>query len=545
MQRVLKYHLLLKELIKTTDKSNHEREGLEQALEAMLDLSLYVNELKRDHEGLQVIEEIQNSINDLKMPANTSLKDYGRFQKDGELKVLSHMDTRPRNRHIFLFDRVMLMCKAKIVDKLFWGDTYSFKDAILLGEYKIDDSPVGADKKPEKGAQRGWSYPFLMVKQDKSNAFSFFAKTGDQRDKWKDSVALALDNSNPAAGRNFIMHTFDKPRECDVCGKLLRGMFYQGYLCADSQKAVHKECIGKPFQTSPPRRPPRTDKPQHVVTKARAEKGYRGNPSPPSRLKPPLYFAKDDVLEVLVKTDENWWKGRFRGEEGHFPASYVTERKGNLQRKDSYLHTANGAFAPPQSPGTGQMESSLGHRGSLANIANLNAFPWYSGEMERATAQKVLDPLPDGTFLIRVTKNPTRQGELSLSIKYANAVRHIKVNRGEGGFYLAAHRFFTTVQELVDFYQANELADSFPEVCTTLKYPYKKVATNARVHCFAVAIYDYAATSTSQVTLQVGDRVKVLSKTGEDKGWWKGENLRTNRIGYFPLAYVEEEDEPC
>ena len=48
------------ELIKSTDKTSHERDGLEQALEAMLDLSVYVNELKRDHEGLQVIEEIQN-----------------------------------------------------------------------------------------------------------------------------------------------------------------------------------------------------------------------------------------------------------------------------------------------------------------------------------------------------------------------------------------------------------------------------------------------------------------------------------------------------
>jgi guanine nucleotide exchange factor VAV len=191
-----------------------------------------VNELKRDHEGLQVIEEIQNSINDLRMPPNTSLKDYGRFQKDGELKVLSHLESRQRRLHIFLFDKVMLMCKAKIVDKLIWGDTYSYKDAIVLGEYKIDDSPVGADKKQEKSTQRGWNFPFLMVKQDKTNAYTFFAKTADARDKWKEAVGLALDNSNPAAsaGRNFNLHTFDKPRECDVCGKLLRLETVQVYM---------------------------------------------------------------------------------------------------------------------------------------------------------------------------------------------------------------------------------------------------------------------------------------------------------------------------
>ncbi|GFN82808.1 hypothetical protein PoB_000931400 [Plakobranchus ocellatus] len=164
--------------------------------------------------------------------------------------------------------------------------------------------------------------------------------------------------------------------------------------------------------------------------------------------------------------------------------------------------------------------------------------------MERPKAQLALDPLRDGTFLIRVTNNPTRQGELSLSIKYDNAVRHIKVNRSpDGRFYLAEIRFFDSVQELVDYYQVTQLADSFPDVCTTLLHPYKRVVRDPRVIGYAIACYDYAATSTSQVTLRRSDRVAIHSKTGQDKGWWKGENLRTNRIGYFPLTYVEEEDD--
>lgn len=87
MQRVLKYHLLLKvsyirfppsshkhlthwlvslfilccqELIKQTDKNHPDRKSLERALDEMQDLSLYVNEVKRDNEALQLINEIQN-----------------------------------------------------------------------------------------------------------------------------------------------------------------------------------------------------------------------------------------------------------------------------------------------------------------------------------------------------------------------------------------------------------------------------------------------------------------------------------------------------
>ncbi len=32
----------------------------------------------------------------------------------------------------------------------FQGETYSFKDAIVLGEYKVDDSTVPNEKKGEK-----------------------------------------------------------------------------------------------------------------------------------------------------------------------------------------------------------------------------------------------------------------------------------------------------------------------------------------------------------------------------------------------------------
>jgi hypothetical protein len=39
------------------------------------------------------------------------------------------------------------------------------------------------------------------------------------------------DNTQPAAGKNFIMTTFSEPKVCDICGKLLRGVFFQGYKC--------------------------------------------------------------------------------------------------------------------------------------------------------------------------------------------------------------------------------------------------------------------------------------------------------------------------
>ncbi|XP_046365888.1 guanine nucleotide exchange factor VAV2-like isoform X3 [Haliotis rufescens] len=558
MQRVLKYHLLLRELIKNTDKSNPERIDLEKGLEAMQDLSLYVNEVKRDHEALQLIDEIQNSIVDLRMhlaklagqrptePANTSLKDYGRFQKDGELKVLSHMDSRVRNRgaaekrHIFLFDKVMLMCKAR-------GETYSFKDAIVLGEYKVDDSSVPNDKRTDK-----WNCPFIMVQKSQKMAFTFFAKTEDARQKWIEAIQMALENTQPSAGPNYVMQTFEKPRECDVCGKLLRGVFFQGYICQDTKKAVHKECIGKkpdikPLSPRPPRPSPQG------VTKARTTTAYTGTPPPNGHRA--LTFKTGETIDVVDQSDKTWWKGRHQGQEGFFPASYVQVSR--IARKDSYLDvTFPNRSSNPQLSDTPSSPPSGNSTHSYVNVTELKEKPWYVDEMDRDAAQAMLDQCPDGTFLIRKSISRIRLGAYSLSIKYANAVRHIKVNQNaESKFFLAEGRYFDSVPRLVSHYQQNSLRDSFPDVNTTLRIPIRNVnnegggtpsacrVSNPRILGYAIAVYDYAATSTTQVSLKSNDRIAVISKNGSDKGWWKGQNLRSLKIGYFPLAYVADDDE--
>ncbi|XP_013402148.1 guanine nucleotide exchange factor VAV2 [Lingula anatina] len=56
---------------------------------------------------------------------------------------------------------------------------------------------------------------------------------------------------------------------------------------------------------------------------------------------------------------------------------------------------------------------------------------------------------------------------------------------------------------------------------------------------YAVAIFEYAATETNQISLTEGDRIKIVSKQAKSRGWWKGE-LR-GKTGYFPCDYVKEE----
>ncbi|KAK3592790.1 hypothetical protein CHS0354_009234 [Potamilus streckersoni] len=562
MQRVLKYHLLLRELIKNTDKSSDDRKSLEVALDAMQDLSLYVNEVKRDNEALLLINEIQNSIVDLQMPPNTFLKDYGRLQKDGELKIRNHLDSRVRPRYLFLFDKVLLMGKSR-------GETYSFKEAIVLAEYKVDDSSTSKDRerKPDK-----WNCSFQLVKRDNKMAYTFFAKTEEMKRKWIDALRQAQDNSQPAAGPNYVMHTFSEPKECDCCGKLLRGVIFQGYLNPETKKAVHKECIGKQPPEKVPSVPPRS------LARNKAVVEYKGIPAPGGG-RNPLLFAKDAVIDILNNSDKDWWKGRLRNEEGWFPAHLVTEHDSRLERKASYVPVhpqANKTRSSGSVNGGSNVKTVKPNVGSIQeNMPDVNKHDWYVGPMSRDDAVKKLNGFPNGSFLIRVSENLARKGEYSLSIKYSNAVRHIRVEKNKEGYYLADTRFFHSVPDLVEFYQKNSLADSFPEVDTTLQFPVNaadvkgmpsrlpapsnsvrspsnpptlKSPTNSKfnankVLCYAVAVFDYAATSTTQLSLARGDKVAVISKTGSDKGWWKGEHCTSGKIGYFPLAYVREEEE--
>ena len=64
MQRVLKYPLLLKDIIKHTANKHPEHATLPQALKTIQDAAKYINEAKRDLDNVKIITEIQTSLKD-------------------------------------------------------------------------------------------------------------------------------------------------------------------------------------------------------------------------------------------------------------------------------------------------------------------------------------------------------------------------------------------------------------------------------------------------------------------------------------------------
>ena len=52
-----------------------------------------------------------------------------------------------------------------------------------------------------------------------------------------------------------------------------------------------------------------------------------------------------------------------------------------------------------------------------------------------------------------------------------------------------------------------------------------------------VALYDYQANRSDELTMMRGDVIKVLYKDGPS--WWFGERRSDEKQGYFPVNYVE------
>jgi len=251
MQRILKYHMLLQRLLGQTPSHHEEYHSIQQAYDCMLDVSEYINEVKRDSEQLDLIKAIQSSITDWDIQdINMELKDYGRWRKDSELKIQSHDNpNKTKVRYVFCFDKMLLICKQTR------GDHYSYKEGLKIKDYKVQDV---TSRRLSRDAR--WAYSFMLVHKENLNAYTMLARTEDEKNKWIEAIKEAYDNEVPPQSLSSthmpVMTTFDKPTVCSYCNKMLKGLFYQGYQCHKCHKAMHKECISLLSKCGPSGAPP-------------------------------------------------------------------------------------------------------------------------------------------------------------------------------------------------------------------------------------------------------------------------------------------------
>ncbi|XP_034100549.1 protein vav isoform X2 [Drosophila sulfurigaster albostrigata] len=242
MQRILKYHLLLDKLVKETSPLHEDYRSLERAKDAMIDVSQYINEVKRDSDHLVIIQKVKDSIFDLNLPQNgNDLLKYGRLLLDGDLHIKAHEDQKTKMRYAFVFDKILILVKSLHIKT---GDMqYTYRDSHNLADYRVEQS----HSRRTLGRDTRFKYQLLLARKSAKTAFTLYLKSEPERDKWRKALTEAMENLDPPGCRNtdhkMEIYTFDAPTTCRHCSKFLKGRIHQGYRCKVCQISVHRGCI--------------------------------------------------------------------------------------------------------------------------------------------------------------------------------------------------------------------------------------------------------------------------------------------------------------
>uniref|UniRef100_A0A8R1HTU9 Protein vav-1 n=2 Tax=Caenorhabditis japonica TaxID=281687 RepID=A0A8R1HTU9_CAEJA len=599
-QRLTKYPLLLKELVKKTDLASTDRKSLNEAVEVMEDVCAYINEESRDTNSKKVIDGIEQSIVDLSMPRNVKLHDYGRVNQDGEIKMAESTHTqigKPKQRYIFLFDKVIVICKAanKVINKdkspggTTKANTFTYKNAYVMSELSIDRN-VSIDTKSGGTITRRTQYVIHMHRDRTDSSeivqLTFYFKNEASRTNWLNALLLSKSNVSPTEYLRDTNHKVaftsfrvdvKSPLVCDVCEKLMKGLRYQGYKCEACNMVMHKDCLG--LKKCESRRSMHETRGSHSFNSNRPRYALREGDSvvattnfTPSDLTY-LQFQKGDRIEVIKIQSHNKFTGCLvhnRTRTGLVHADHITHVRATSMIGLSPLDSPAGSIVPrgvdrkestvlPKRPETMLSDGSarsVGSQGTSRNSRNsssstlngtevarqqdyvnteISEFLWYMGEMERAKAESTLRGTPNGTFLVRYSKN---RKQTAISLSYRGEVKHMIIEQNsEGKVYLDEDYRFNSTVELVQYYRDHNLIEIFQALDTTLKNPFSQCKVFKAVH-------DYEAPPPNQdgkfLSLKTGDVVVLLDTVGEDRGWWKGQV--NNKTGFFPLSYVKPYD---
>lgn len=106
VQRILKYHLFLQNIVKHLDKESEGYPDVKNALSVMTGIAFHINDMKRRHEHAVRVQEIQSLLYGWQ---GKDLTTYGELVAEGSFRMLGAKALR----HLFLFDKVLLIAKKR------------------------------------------------------------------------------------------------------------------------------------------------------------------------------------------------------------------------------------------------------------------------------------------------------------------------------------------------------------------------------------------------------------------------------------------------
>ncbi|XP_065097644.1 guanine nucleotide exchange factor DBS isoform X2 [Paramisgurnus dabryanus] len=146
VQRITKYQLMLKEMLKCSKNSEGTVE-LEEALATMLDIIKSVN----DSMHQIAITGFEGNLNDLGKLLMQGSFNVWTDHKKGHSKVKDLARFKPMQRHLFLYNKMILFCKKReeTSDGHEKNPSYSFKHSLKMSSVGITENVKGDIKKFE------------------------------------------------------------------------------------------------------------------------------------------------------------------------------------------------------------------------------------------------------------------------------------------------------------------------------------------------------------------------------------------------------------
>ncbi|XP_036388969.1 phosphatidylinositol 3,4,5-trisphosphate-dependent Rac exchanger 1 protein-like [Megalops cyprinoides] len=191
IQRICKYPLLLKELLKRTPKKHADYPAVEEALQAMKAVCSNINETKRQMEKLEALEQLQSHIEGWE---GTNLTDictelllYGNLLKISAGNI--------QERVFFLFDNLLVYCKRKsrVSGKKSTKRTKSINGPMYLFRGRINTEVMEVENVEDGTADyhsnnytvtNGWK----IHNTAKNKWFVCMAKNAEDKQKWLDAI---------------------------------------------------------------------------------------------------------------------------------------------------------------------------------------------------------------------------------------------------------------------------------------------------------------------------------------------------------------------
>nr|XP_039250045.1 cytoplasmic protein NCK1-like isoform X1 [Styela clava] len=161
-----------------------------------------------------------------------------------------------------------------------------------------------------------------------------------------------------------------------------------------------------------------------------------------------LPFEAGDMFDIISKpeSDPEWYEARnAEGRTGLVPRNYIEAVPGapsvflpEVTNYDDVSQDLSSGNSPSVNAGNGD--------GSY----NMSAKPWYFGSVRRAVAESMLHRAGNSEFIVRDSESTV--GDLSVSMKAPDRIKHFKVSL-RSGKYCIGQRKFDSVDELIEHYR--------------------------------------------------------------------------------------------